>query len=474
MARILPNITRAQALSSAVEGNAAVTNTLPEFREQIAPDGTRILTLVDTNRQIVEPVRQAPVPPPPNPIAPPNPGRTEAQLQAEIEQRAKELADKLLAEQIRAAQQASSGRVFTRFDIGSDIIENQKTIVTKGLWSSNRAALVDIFTSSLQSTSSKQYYYQVYDATYEAVTDEGQPQFAVAYGHRFGSGSGGTGTLNDTPSRAVYSQYRLMLLNPGDTTFSFETGNSDQIYVVNFNRARMRDKVDPGNWQLGLVELSGSYVPNAYHTGSNVKVKPSGKFISLIDNSGDTQEILNGNTGRIYKVISGSLTNGVYNPSNPVYYGLFYPDNGLIVLDANVLDVSMSFNSVTGSDINGDNAYKLFRSISGSISQYGSTTYDSENISAGDFQARNEESITSTHYFVRVKNAEYNFSNNPTFTTGSVGEFSQPTFINDPKVYVTTVGMYNDGQELLAVAKLSKAIQKSFSSELLIKVKLDY
>jgi hypothetical protein len=89
-------------------------------------------------------------------------------------------------------------------------------------------------------------------------------------------------------------------------------------------------------------------------------------------------------------------------------------------------------------------------------------------------QARNAETVTSTHFFVRVTNGEYNFSNNPTFVTGSLGDFAQPTFVNDPKVYITTVGMYNDRQELLAVAKLSQPIQKSFQNEALIKVKLDF
>ena len=90
------------------------------------------------------------------------------------------------------------------------------------------------------------------------------------------------------------------------------------------------------------------------------------------------------------------------------------------------------------------------------------------------FQARSSEKVKSTHYFVRVKNGEYNFSNNPSFVTGSFGDLAQATFINDPKTYITTVGMYNNRQELLAVAKLSKPILKSFSSEALIKVKLDF
>ena len=90
------------------------------------------------------------------------------------------------------------------------------------------------------------------------------------------------------------------------------------------------------------------------------------------------------------------------------------------------------------------------------------------------FLARNSEKITSTHYFVRIKNAEYNFSNNPSYTTGSAGELAQTTFVGDPKTYITTVGLYNDSQELLAVAKLSKPLLKSFQREALIRVKLDF
>jgi hypothetical protein len=90
------------------------------------------------------------------------------------------------------------------------------------------------------------------------------------------------------------------------------------------------------------------------------------------------------------------------------------------------------------------------------------------------FYARNSEKITSTHYFVRIKNAEYNFSNNTSYVTGSVGQISQTSFIGDPKTYITTVGLYNDSQELLAVAKLSKPLLKSFQREALVRVKLDF
>ena len=385
----------------------------------------------------------------------------------DIETRARALANEMIAQMARQAQVAANGRVFTRFDVASDIFENQKTFVTTGLFTGNAATMSLAYSSSAQSTASKLYYYDMLNANPALTTSE--VQFAVAHGHRKGSGSSAAGTLNDSPSRAVYSQYRLLLLNPGDTTFTFGgSQSSDSIYALNFNRARIKDKLDPGNWQLTLTNLSGSGFANNDHTGSNVRPLNT-NFISLIDDSGQTQETNLSTGGRVFNVVSGSITGGVFNSTAPKYYGLAYPDMGILILNGLALDASMSFNTVTGSNVAGDNAWKLFTSISGAMA-YG-TQFSLPDLA---FAARNEETVTSAHYFVRVKNGEYNFSNNPTFITGSVGEFSQPTFIGAPKTYITSIGMYNDRQELLAVAKLSKPIQKSFQNEALVKVKIDF
>ena len=116
----------------------------------------------------------------------------------------------------------------------------------------------------------------------------------------------------------------------------------------------------------------------------------------------------------------------------------------------------------SGSNTHNDNTFKFFSSISGS------------GVEGSGFQARNEEDVTSTHYFVRVRNQEFNYSNNPTFTSGSNGSFRFSTMKDDPRVYITSVGLYDDANQPLAVAKLSKPILKSFAKELLVKVKLDY
>ena len=350
----------------------------------------------------------------------------------------------------------TSKRVYTAFKVG-DVVEGGVERVTRGLWSGNVGTLTSFYTSSAQSATQKQYYYEIFDGISTAATSEAQ--FSVTYGNNVGSGS--LGLNEDSPSNAIYSQYQQILLPGNQRQFTFNNVVSDSIYAINFNRARIKDRLDPGNFQLNLATLSGSAVANSLHTGSNVFVVEAGQVISLIDDSADTQQSSN-QIGRAYNLVSGSILDGVYSPKT--YYGSVYPEQGVIILNADTLDSALDFNTVTGSNINGDNAYKLFTSISGAAainSNYG-------------FAARNEERVQSTFYFVRAKNGEYNFSNNPSFVTGSNGAFRQPTFANNPKTYITTVGLYNSSQELLAVAKLSQPIQKSFSNEVLIKVKLDF
>ena len=349
----------------------------------------------------------------------------------------------------------TSKRVYTAFKVG-DVVEGGVEKVTRGLWSGNVGTLTSFYTSSAQSATQKEYYYEIFDGISTNSTSEAQ--FSVTYGHNAGSGS--LGQNEDSPSNAIYSQYAQILLPDQQRTFTFNDVSSEQIYAININRARIKDRLDPGNFQLNLAELSGS-AELIYNTGSNLAVSSSNKIIKMIDDSGDTQQAAT-QIGRTYNLVSGSILNGVYSPKT--YYGQVFPEQGVIILNADTMDTALSFGSVTASNTNGDNAFKLLTSISGAAainSNYG-------------FAARNEERVQSTYYFVRAKNGEYNFSNNPSFVTGSNGAFKQPTFANNPKSYITTVGLYSSAQELLAVAKLSQPILKSFSNEVLVKVKLDF
>ena len=381
----------------------------------------------------------------------------------QVRQLAQQLANQIVAEQAQTQILARNGRTYTKFDTVNDIVANQIETVTAGMWSDNLASLTTYFTSSTQTTTQRRYYVDVYQDT--PTADGAATQFALAFGHALGSGSNSQGQLNDSPAKAVYSQYRQLLLSPTDTRFTTDgSGSTDYIYVVNFKRNRMKERLDAGNFEIPLQRV----VSRATNATGSVVMHTTASIITLIDDSSLASAKI-GDSGKIYNIVSGSVNSGVYNSVAPVYYGLAYPDYGTLILDGKMLDQQLGFATNTGSSSEGNNHFVLFHSISGSGKFTDPMTSD-----LYGFIARNSEKVTSTHYFVRIKNAEYNFSNNPSYVTGSVGQIAQSTFIGDPKTYITTVGLYNDNQELLAVAKLSKPLLKSFQREALIRVKLDF
>jgi len=368
-------------------------------------------------------------------------------------------------EQISSDLTTITNGIYKKFG-AIDKVTNRTEIVTSGIWSGDTGSLVEFFTSSTQVNSvSGKYYLDVYNAL--ITSDTAEVQFSIAYGDANGKGAP-TLTQNDDSNlqtTAVYNQFKNVLLDSSDAYFSVYTSststnahNLTNFYAINVNRARYKEKLDPGNVQ---INLSGS-------------VNGTASFVTLIDDSGGTDENVT-TAGRVYNLVSGSLNIGnsltasinTYTASNGQGWGLFYPDMGIILLNPSALSASVNGNLMAAA--NSTTAlYHQSGSVSGSLKLY-------EALKRGaDFQARRTENVSTSHYFVRANNREFNFSNNPTFVTGSVGAFVQPLFERDPHVYITTVGLYDDANELLAVAKTSKPIEKSFDKEIAIKVKLDF
>lgn len=342
-----------------------------------------------------------------------------------------------------------------------DVVDSISRRVTAGLWTGNTGSLSSFYTSSNQSASSGDWYYDIYNANPD-VSSSAEVQFSITFGDRTGCNYPRIADLNTSkePTRATYAQYRNLLLDPEDEKFTFgNSWDSDQIFVINIQRARLKQKMDVGNWQLDLA------------TGS--------AHIKLIDDSSDKFDQSVSQAGRVYNVVSGTLnvgststikTTAANEPSGGL--GLFYPDRGLIILNPYAIQEALK---ATNGQV------ETFATHSSSAT---TTIYDSKYdffemiVNGGTvgngFQARNEEVVTSTHYFVRAKNRDYNLSNNPTYYTSSDGSLKVSSFVGDPKTYITTIGLYNNSNELLAVAKLSQPILKSFDREALIKIKLDF
>ncbi len=334
--------------------------------------------------------------------------------------------------------------------LSSDIVTNVRDTVSSGMWENGSGTLSAFYTSSTQSGSSGAHYLDVY-GTNPQSDSTAQAQFSIAYGDVNGSGSlGKKGVDGNRASAAIYRQLSNVLLGPTEEKFTFagSGGNikPNFVFAISAARQQLREKMDPGNWEL---HISGSTEAELY------------KFI---DDSGATTSPEVNQGGRVFNIISGSIASGVavtkYTTAQQPggAYGLFYPDLGIIVFNGPILNTSASFIAQSGSNVNGANN-DIF--------------YDRIKV-AGKFQSRREEVITSQHYFCRVPNKEFNFSSNPTFTSGSDGSFTNATFFKNPKTFITQVGLYNDNNELLAIAKLSKPLLKSYSREAIIKVKLDF
>ena len=143
---------------------------------------------------------------------------------------------------------------YQRFDRANDIIENQRTTVTSGLWTGGSTTLTAFYTGSTTSS----YFVDVYNDN-PVASASAEVQFALGYAHIDGSGSLGNTTKTtsgDRQTAALYRQFRNLLLAPNTDRFKFTasptaSGEKD-FYFISFQRARMREKVDPGNWELHL------------------------------------------------------------------------------------------------------------------------------------------------------------------------------------------------------------------------------
>jgi len=353
---------------------------------------------------------------------------------------------------------------YTVFNDDDVIVGNIVQGVTSTAFTGNVGSVTGVHTASAQTASvAGVYQWELYNAN-PASDTTAEVQFSIAYGHSKGSGSvRRTGaSVGYSPTKAVYSQFRNTLLdNPTDSaTFTDAEGDGPQrMYFLSMNRARYKQGVNAGNWEMHLSSSAGHYTTSV---------------VSLIDDSSTSNgNVVNGHL--VYNIVSGSETSGVYldGSSNTHYWGLFYPELGIYAFNGDKL---------TGAAAAGPQAgYGLALGSTDSANAYDNMNgklYDA--INRGKYFAiRAEEDVSSTHYFVRVKNQQYNYSTNHTYQrTGTNGEINgqllHNSFIQNPQTFITTVGLYNIDNELLAIAKLSKPLLKNFERETTIRVKLDH
>ena len=328
---------------------------------------------------------------------------------------------------------------FSRYNPEDSVISSET--VVRGLWTGDETVLSTFVTQSTPT----EYYVDVYKDATSTV------QFSIQYGNISGSGSLpiNQAVSSSTPSRIVYGEYRNLVYGTETVDFSFNSDvtSSKDIFVINMARSRYKESLLPGSFNLTFLTSSAG-------VSSSLK---------LIDDSLTTNLTRYIGENKVFYLIQSGSTNTTTS------YGMLFPDLNIAVLNATAGSsgsITPYIAPITSSFVANNNHLKLFRSI---VS--GSTFNTSGSISG--FNLKSQETVSSRYFFTRVKNSDFNYTTNPSIIDAN-GNLLYTTLINNPQTYVTTVGMYNDNNELLAVSKLSRPLTKDFTKEALIRIKLDY
>jgi hypothetical protein len=352
---------------------------------------------------------------------------------------------------------------FKRLDPEDFVVSSDS--ITSTLWSNNAPILNSFFTSSVQEAgSSGNFYLSVYQTSSNLSTAE--IQLDIVYCDYLGSGSEFYNNIvpGYSPTRTMYGQYRSLILEDETQNFIFgSSANSgynscgvlvssstsifgDRFWALSIERARYKESLFPGSCNLVLTGPGGI-------AGTTIKITDNSNDITVTPFIGAT---------RAYQLVSGS--NGSGTGPNSGYtqtsgsYGILFPDLGIIMLNPYALSESIGLTPNLTYNAPGFNNRAVYNAL----------------VAGNSFGLNSQETITSDYIFVRARNSEFNYSENPSFISGSTGEVIYSSFINNPQVYMTTIGLYNDTTDLLAVAKMSRPLIKDFTKEALVRVKLDF
>jgi len=344
-----------------------------------------------------------------------------------------------------------------------------------------------IYTGSLSDTN-EEYYINISDKnpTSASATDI----YSIAYGHIAGSGSKvQANTIGET--EAIYKQWGEILLAPSEITGGFTISQQGSegihysskakdadIYVLVGKRSLYKERVNKKNW---TIYLSGS------NTVGTAGVLHDWSFTD------DSETVVATATpaGPRYNIISGSNGAGGTAATTRTF-GWFYPDMGVWVFSGAELSASLPGYSGTTSLVTtfaqnratSSNGVAIETSQSAGFGPNATSAYNAYNAmrfvnctrkaSSTAFKMRSEENVNSVAYMCRLKAMQANFSTNHTFTSGSFNEIRAKDMKGNPQTFVTGIGLVDNTNTVVAVAKLSTAVQKNFSSEATFKVKLSY
>jgi len=340
----------------------------------------------------------------------------------------------------------------------------------------------------------KNYSHGMFQSTYDYpyLSSSANHLFDVTCG--FDEGAAVTGSAQTLSASArysgvqvakkinMYNQFSQVLLGytgSNNTVEIFESDlnisdNSAQMtscYFVTLSRLLMKEQIKKGTFSMTLG--TGSH----RNAGANYPIM-SAYSITLIDasaSSGDSGGYKSGLPGGDYGVL---YVSGSQYSTTGIAVGNIWYQAGVIVLTSSVFGTGSTGaprqpnqipTAIVSESMGGATYTAIQTMVTGTIT--GSCDIVRERIQNISFN--NTTEINSKIYFCRVPHNKYNYSSNPTYTSASKIRVKEKA--SDPPIsYITTVGLYNASNELLAVAKLSEPLRKDPTNEITLRVRLDY
>jgi hypothetical protein len=338
-------------------------------------------------------------------------------------------------------------------------------------------------------------FQSVYDYPY--LSSSANHIFDVTVGYSANSGLSASTNVQNQKKINIYNEMAQLLMgysSSGEILEFDEDGNlaaggtkMKSCIFLNFSRLLVKDEIKKGTFNLELG-VSGAVNASTHH-----------RRVKLYDKGAATNFLINSPAGEygILYADSTSGTNLVTDDATQKAGLIFYQAGIAVVTGAIFVSASYGGGLLKNSfaDTSGTGR-RLTMSIGNNQTITGYPGRSTAKIMGEAYQAmltgseisgaanairhriynvefQNTTEINSTIYYCRVNHGDYNYSTNPTYTSGSKIVVKDNS-TDQPVSYITAVGLYSADNELLAVAKLSEPLKKDPSTEFTIRVRLDY
>tara|TARA_R100000808_G_scaffold22703_1_gene49572 strand:+ start:879 stop:1982 length:1104 start_codon:yes stop_codon:yes gene_type:complete len=284
--------------------------------------------------------------------------------------------------------------------------------------------------------------------------------------------SGSLNAVQQSKKINIYNQFSQVLLGYTGSTNTVRLFENDLVldasaanlmkdgYFLSFSRLLTKDQIKKGSVNLKIG--TGSWADPFASTGGSILTLQD---VSASSADSGIQDTVGGQYGLLYEA-NGDGTYG--KGAGAGVYGLVFYQAGIVVVTGSIFSSSAQFFSKSHSD--GGGYYEFADSF---VSQSISGNCDALRHRLYNLSFNNTTEINSTIYFCRVPHNKYNYSSNPTYTSGSKIQVKNVASDN-PVSYITTIGLYSSNNELLATAKLSEPLRKDPTNDITLRVRLDY